>query len=118
MPVVYFSAEYFKRIGAELMKRNTDGSERIFERRYRAFFGTNWRITEHLYAKCIDEYPPLPANASGIHLLWSLMHLKQYGTEAAMSSAAGVDEKTFRKWSRIFRERLALLEDSTVRPLP
>lgn len=118
MPVVYSSAEYFLRNGAELMNRSTSGSERTLERRYRAFFGTNWRIAEELYAKCIDEDPPLPADASGIHLLWSLMHLKQYGTEETLSSTAGVDEKTFRKWSEIFRQRLASLEYNTVRPLP
>ena len=39
-------------------------------------------------------------NASKLeHLLWALMFLKVYASEAVHAALAGVDEKTFRKWS-------------------
>ena len=43
-------------------------------------------------------------------MMWVLMFLKMYGKESAMSSMAGVDEKTYRKWVWIFVFKIADLE--------
>jgi hypothetical protein len=53
------------------------------------------------------------------HLLWALLFLKRYGTEAEMAKLVGtdgkaVDEQTFRKWSSLFVSELALLVDRVV----
>ena len=45
-----------------------------------------------------------------IHMMWALMFLKMYGKESAMSSMAGVDKKTYRKWVWIFVFIIADLE--------
>ena len=42
----------------------------------------------------LEDFP----EESMIHMMWVLMFLKMYGKENAMSSMAGVDEKTFSKW--------------------
>jgi hypothetical protein len=43
--------------------------------------------------------------------LWALMFLKTYAKESTLSTlAGGVDEKTLRKWSRVYVEALAMLE--------
>ena len=44
------------------------------------------------------------------HLLWALIFLKLYASESIHASLAGVDEKTFRKWSWVWIKTIATLE--------
>jgi hypothetical protein len=56
-------------------------------------------------------------NSQPIHLLWALLLLKVYGKEEELASLAGaVDEKTFRKWSHIFVEKISYLQPEVVSP--
>ena len=59
------------------------------------------------------------SHAKPAHLLWALLFLKKYGDESEMAALVGtdgnvVDEKTFRKWSKIFVIRIALLVSNVV----
>jgi len=59
------------------------------------------------------------SHAEPKHLLWALLFLTVYGLEAQMAKLVGkegmaVDEQTFRKWSKIFVERIALLASQVV----
>ena len=44
------------------------------------------------------------------HMIWGLLFLKQYNPEAISAGIAGVNEKTFRKWSWFFIEELPELK--------
>ena len=57
----------------------------------------------------------MPNGAQPYHLLWGLMFMKLYCAEAVNASmAGGVDVKTFRKWSWLFAEAIAVLHYSVV----
>ena len=81
-------------------------------RRFRSKFGTSPQVVVAAW-KLVDEneYPPLPGGTKKLeHMLWALMLLKEYGTEEDLAEAAGVDEKTFRKWAWLWAEKLSWLE--------
>ena len=80
------------------------------ERRYSAHFGTTWDIVYQIWVLLDD----LPCGARLLHLLWALFHCKVYSTEEVLSGIAGCDEKTFRKWSSIFREAITMAIDKVV----
>ena len=48
------------------------------------------------------------------HLLWGLMWLKIYSTEAVMAGMAKCDEKMFEKWSWKFVVAVSLLKEKVV----
>ena len=43
-----------------------------------------------------------PAKSRPQHLLWALLHLKQYCNEHINACLVGVSEKNYRKWCHIF----------------
>ena len=63
---------------------------------------------------CHQRYEYDPGCLSMDHLLWGLMLLKLYNLETPNSSFAGVDEKTFRKWSYFAIECIADLHTEVV----
>jgi hypothetical protein len=66
-----------------------------------------WNMLEDEIAAM--DGPPILA-----HLLWALMWMKTYAKESTLSSAAGVDEKTFRKWMHFFVDAISNLEYKVV----
>ena len=48
------------------------------------------------------------------HLLWALLFLKVYATEAVMCDMCGSDRKTFRKWRKIYVKEIARLAPQEV----
>jgi hypothetical protein len=105
----------YHRLGADIMRRCPEsGSEVVFERRWMSFFGVDAVV-------CVDTWTrigidlnnaedPADKSAEPVHLLWALLFLKQYGTEAQLAAHAGaVDEKTFRKWSHLFVKKRSYL---------
>ena len=86
-------------MGQKPRKKNRTYSS-VINRRFRGHFGVCplicYRIWHKLYAKLYIVY-----NGSGRpkHLLWALMHLKLYNSEEVNSAIAGVDEKTFQKYT-------------------
>lgn len=101
------------------MNRDPEGrSEAVFERRFLSFFGVELvvvaQVWELLLVPAAPEDDPELNGARPEHLLWALLFLKKYGDEsehAALCGAAkgAVDEKTFRKWSKIFVNRISWL---------
>jgi hypothetical protein len=84
----------------------TRGAASIKLRRFKALFG----ITPHMCAliwNIMDDNQCHPSGGRLQHLLWSIMFLKQYGTEAMNRALTRVDEKTFRKWIWLYIPRLA-----------
>ena len=107
------NAEGFKVLGSGLMNRDLLGSEATFDGRFVAYFGVSPRIVEDCWLLILNSLL-YPTGIQPIHLLWTLMHLKVYATEIVLAGIAKVDEKTFRKWSRVVRKIMAELLPSKV----
>jgi uncharacterized membrane protein len=84
---------------------------------YRYWFGTSPTITAITW-NCLVEsgWTELSGvhEAKPKHLLWALMFLKSYGTEAVLSAIVDSDEKTFRKWAWFYVEGIASLHNHIV----
>jgi len=115
------SVEQFEQLGADIMRRDPEGrSLAVFRTRFLSFFGVDPAVVVEIWD--LIEVPFFDSgdlsHAKPEHLLWALLFLKKYGDESEMATIAGgdiaVDEKTFRKWSRIFVERIASLKYNVV----
>ena len=100
------TVDEFTKLGAELMNRDPGGSDgRVFQERWTQHFLAEPVVVadvwQHL-AVDIEADPDAPDDkiAEPVHLLWALMLLKMYSTEAVLSGLCGVDEDMFRKWAR------------------
>jgi hypothetical protein len=63
----------------------------------------------------LDPTNTMPNGVKGFHLLWGLMLLKLYASEAVHCTiSGGVDEKTFRKLSWMFISGIADLAPQVV----
>lgn len=65
---------------------------------FRSFFATWPCICAELWRR-IDPIESLNKKSRPMHLLWALLLMCCYSTEAVNGSLAGVDEDTFRKWA-------------------
>ncbi|KAG9414550.1 hypothetical protein AC1031_007957 [Aphanomyces cochlioides] len=75
-------------------------------RRLQALFGVSRPIVARIWMLAHQESESTEVK----HLLWALMFMKQYSSEADHASIAGVDEKTFRKWCWFWIEKMSCLE--------
>ena len=98
----------FVRYASEMMQRAPESSSVVANRRFRGFFGVSPSIYAATWSKLRSF---IPRGAAPAHLLWALMFLKNYSTEHVNSALAGVDEKTFRKWSWRF---IKLISDLSI----
>lgn len=112
----------FKKLGGGIMGRNPDiGSEKTFKDRWVTYFGVVPEIVCICWSMIWEAYVANPADneleyAQPYHLLWALMWLKQYAKISVLVKDTGYkDEKTFRKWSKVFVERLSYLASEVVR---
>jgi hypothetical protein len=107
-------AAVFLDLGNKMMKRHNKLASESEKRRFHATFGTGAEICSLLWAKI--DFSTVPLGAKPKHLLWGLMFLKLYCSESVHCTiAGGVDETTFRKWSWIFVEAIAVLHEDLVR---
>ena len=83
-------------------------------RRFRAFFGASPEVCSQLW----DHLSPsetINRLARPKHLLWALVFLKVYASESVLCTLVSCpDEKTFRKWTRVFVDEISYLENSIV----
>lgn len=108
------SASTFAHHASEMMRCTPGLSQVVQERRFRALFGISAAVCAKAWDLIVDD---LPHGASPVHLLWSLLFLKVYASEHNNHLITGADEKTFRKWTWIFLERLADMSVVRNRPL-
>ena len=88
--------EIFMRLAIGLMPNLASGRcEQRRNRRFRSFFGTSIDTCVDLWFLCYDDFDNL---TMPLHLLWTLMFLKQCSTEEVNAARAGVHEDTFRDW--------------------
>lgn len=119
-----FHPHVFKRLGlGYVANRPPNLLPRVFvaeepnvadERRFRSIFGCTWERCTDLW-ELIKPENVMPKGYKPEHLLWGLLFLKVYTTEAVLTSMVGSpEEKTFRKWSRLFVLKISWLEHSVV----
>jgi hypothetical protein len=84
------------------------------DKAFRALFGCSPVVVLTLWNK-LSNADLIPDQGTVTHLLWTLMHCKQYGKWATMKKLAnGVDPKTLRKWINQFLYNVEVLEDDVV----
>lgn len=111
------SADDFTYFGLLIMDRHDRYTDSTLINRFRYWFGTSPTITAITWSRLIESGW---TNYSGVreakpkYLLWALLFLKSYGTEAVLSAMVDADEKTFRKWAWFYVEGIATLHSSTV----
>jgi len=84
-------------------------SQHTVNRRYSAHFGATIHMTYLLWCM-LDVENEGPHGATIMHLLWTLMFLKMYGTVDTLSTTAGVNCNTYRKWIWLLIPKIAGLD--------
>ena len=95
------SVDVFDGLGSKIMNKTPSPSQ-YYARRFYSLFGLSPTSVADLW-KLLPKIP----GGKPRYLLWGLLFLKLYDTEHVLSSLAGCDEKTFRKWVWIFVRQLA-----------
>ena len=93
--------------GQNIMQKKGGSSEK---RRFGAFFG----VTPDICALVWNMVQPQKEGVMPFHLLWCVMFLRVAGVESFLSSVAGCDEKTWRKWIWYFVGRISKLRRKVV----
>jgi hypothetical protein len=91
-----------------------------FYPRWKSSFGAPPKVCFVLWNK-INPYKTMPAGVNPKHILWALLFLTVYDTEHNCSSSQGLgnmDEKTHRKWSKLFVVAILYLECKVVSTHP
>jgi hypothetical protein len=83
-----------------------DVGEITCKRRFRSLFGISTRICVLIWTLLSKQ---LGCEARPVHLHWTLFFLKHYSVEEVNAAFAGVNEKTYRKWTWLMLEELAKL---------
>lgn len=102
------NAALFWKIGLKYANTKYKASETLKCRRFKSFFGVSPSICCLIWSKVVLQAPP---DARPQHLLWCLNFLKKYSVEHTRHSIFKADEKTVRKWTWIFVELLADLNE-------
>jgi len=98
------STDTFWRLGHKITGHNLNDSLTTGYRKFRAFFGVTPSVCAAAYENIAENRPK---ESRPEHLLWILLHLKNYATEHLNAAMVQVSEKTFRKWCHIFIKLLA-----------
>jgi len=110
--------DQLKLIGGTIMGRDPEGrSQAVFLTRWLSFFGVDPAVAvivwDMIEVPFIDDGDL--SHAQPKHLLWALLFLRKYGDESEMAALVSedgkaVDEKMFRKWTKIFVGHIAFLK--------
>jgi hypothetical protein len=113
--------EDFERLGAVIMGRAESGSA-TFGRTFLDFFGVDHAVCAEAWRRC--EINPdtheEDKDCEPKHLLWGLLWLKSYATEAQLCKLASVninqavDPKDFREKAQLFAQKIANLHPDVV----
>ena len=96
----------FYQLGLNITSNSPFLSCLTLERRFRSAFGTTPLMCSRIWSLLTS----LPCGAKPVHLLWALLFLKCYSSECIAIALTGVDNKTYRKWSWCFIEKIGDLE--------
>ena len=101
--------------GLMLVKSPIHSSQTVSLRRFRANFGVSPIVCEKLWYLLIKfEDVAERSRCTPTHLLYALLFLKTYGTEAQLKAVHGRDEKSFRNWTWTMLEHISNLSVEVV----
>jgi len=86
--------------------RITVAAELMYD--FRAHFGLAPKTIVALWNLC-SIHDTLPPKATPTHLLWALLHLKVYASEATLCRIAKTNQKTWRKWVQLMLPAMSKL---------
>ena len=101
MPLASIPPSTFRYLAKQISNPNRNCCDATEERRYRAYFSTSPFTTSTVWYR-LFQADLLPEKGQPKHLLWGQLFLRIYNSEEVHAGLAGVDEKTFRKWSLLF----------------
>ena len=93
--------ESFYLAGCFMTRHDTTSSRDVGLRRFREFFGTSPGICIIIWQSFVMAQVH-PHASEPKHLLCALLLLNRYLTESVNHAITALDEKTFRKWARIY----------------
>ena len=100
-------------LGYDLMGCIFDSSQpnsRASQERFKANYGYDENKCSIIWNYLVrSHWTELERSAKPIHLLWTLLYMKSYGTERKAASELGIDEKTLRKWAWFIMEGISEL---------
>ena len=112
--MVLITAEAFKAIANEVLRKKPNRSASEQKKTWSAFFGTTPEVAAELWNK-IDQVANIPDGTQPKYLLWALLFLRKYNNERDNCQIVGIqDEKTFRHWSWLFVIAIGELYDQTI----
>jgi hypothetical protein len=83
-----------------------DSMAEAFNARWMSFFGVQPEVCEEVW-RYLNADEPEDQSAETVHLLWALLLVKTYGTEAVLAGiCGGCHEETFSKWAWHFLEKI------------
>ncbi len=101
---------HFLRLARNIVFRRTERREyspNVMLRRFREHFGCDPAVASYLWNRIKGKNKEKLKQSRPEHLLWALLFMKLYLSESSLCSMCGCkDEKTFRKWSKIFVEEV------------
>jgi hypothetical protein len=80
------------------------------DRRFREAFGISSKSAFILWT-LLNVPNEGPQGGRKVHLLWTLLFLKTYGTQHDLSGRCGVSKDTFILWRNLFLKRIASLAE-------
>jgi hypothetical protein len=96
--------------GLDARRALSSSSTTTLLRRFAAHFGITPRHCAYLWIFVEDRVKERDLFAEKKHLLWSLDLLKTASTEHCLAGRWRADEKTIRKWTRLFLDVLSSME--------
>lgn len=105
----------FLELGLNMMGRTPTNHDANCKRMVE-FFGTDqYHIADIWFMVNDTASTIMPRGARPVHLLWALLFLKNYCSEAVLCAlVGGVDKKTFMKWTWLFVNSIAGLSEDFV----
>jgi hypothetical protein len=79
----------------------------VVGRRFRAHFGVSYQLCSHLWKYLEDTEALSSYEVKKVHLLWTLDLLKGDDSENKLKGRWDADEKTLRKWTSLFIEKIS-----------
>ena len=109
------NASHFVEVGYGIIYRSSPTTSATVTRcQFKAFFGVTSHVCSMLWNPPYSIAADVEGGGTSIHLLWALMLLKTYASEASLSALAGTTPKTLRKWAWRYIDAMSYLEGITV----
>jgi hypothetical protein len=100
-------AEEFLLLASERIHGLGGGAADLVDRRFRSYFGVSYQLCSHLWKYLEDTEALRSYEVKKVHLLWTLDLLKGDDTENKLKGRWDADEKTLRKWTSLFIEKIS-----------